>query len=646
MAPQSIDSNAGLSPSPEAISLWKKRFDKRHPSTNPVIAILDVEYNELVLSWKRLQETLAPPDLVHFQERAQGPEDVLSLVSSIEPVWTSSSRQRVVRDHCTELRSTLHTHSVLLSALPKNEAYLSLFYSVLQSTLKASASYPRIMEGYIKALVMINRSSSLSITTDLSSCSKDTINSIARFYTYFFFFLGEFMDWLVRKQKCRLLKSPNHNVYHTFRNLVGHLRRSARDIMGGIDDVMDVDEDDNDTEAIRDTTCDMELCLSEQARLEQIGLQRMDRRYKAQNAFIRQLVWEIAEDAVKRARLLKERDALLANLLDTVGHQIRPVSQQNTGIACLTTTASRDIGRVTKAYMKDQTAWYADDITLQDMDRFTSNEGSQKHKYTRAELQLASSHLENFFDADDQNPELDPDVEVIAEENVMTSLQQWATDTYSQVLAVGGSPTTAFPSPVLLISTCYASLARKARLPVISHFCTGPNNGTDELTYEQHLIALAYSLIRQLIEYLPPVIESHSGCNLSAERFKPLNGTLTSWKEVLSLIDILLYYAPPLMVCVIHGLDAIQDPSTDPYIRSLVRILLTHTRHQTTTMAEGLETQSVLLKILFTVAGRPSSLVETLSESQLILRESNQTGELATSDSKLSPDVGVVMMNA
>ncbi|RAH86586.1 phytanoyl-CoA dioxygenase family protein [Aspergillus japonicus CBS 114.51] len=618
MAPQSIDTNA------EAISLWKKRFDKRHPSTNPVIAILDIEYNELVLSWKKLQETLTPSDLVQFQERAQGPEDVLSLVSSIEPVWTSSARQRVVRDHCTELRSTLHAHSILLSALPKNEAYMSLFYSVLQSTLKASAHYPRIMEGYIKSLVMINRSSCLAITADLSSCSKETIHSIAHFYTLFFFFLGEFMDWFVRQTKCRLLKSPNHNVHHTFRDLVGHLRHSAKVIIGGIADMMDVDEDDNDTEDIADTTCNRELCLFEQARLDQIGLQRRDRRHKAENAFIRHLVWEIAQDAVKRARLLRERDALLAHLLDTVGHQIRPVSQQNTGIACLTTTASRDI----------------------DMDRFTSSEGGQKHKYTRAELQLASSHLENFFDADDQTPELDPDVEVIAEENVMTSLQQWATDAYSQVLAVGGSPTTAFPSPVLLISTCYASLARKARLPVISHFCTRSTNGTDELTYEQQLIALAYSLIRQLIEYLPPVIISHSGCNLSAERFKPLNGTLTSWKEVLSLIDILLYYAPPLMVCVIHGLDAIQDASTDEHIRSLVRILLTHTRHQTATMEGGLETQSVLLKILFTVAGRPSSLVETLSESQLILRESNQTEELATTDSALSPDVGVVMMNA
>ncbi|PYI13400.1 phytanoyl-CoA dioxygenase family protein [Aspergillus violaceofuscus CBS 115571] len=618
MAPQSIDTNA------EAISLWKKRFDKRHPSTNPVIAILDIEYNELVLSWKKLQETLTPSDLVQFQERAQGPEDVLSLVSSIEPVWTSSARQRVVRDHCTELRSTLHAHSILLSALPKNEAYMSLFYSVLQSTLKASAHYPRIMEGYIKSLVMINRSSCLAITADLSSCSKETIHSIAHFYTLFFFFLGEFMDWFVRQTKCRLLKSPNHNVHHTFRDLVGHLRHSAKVIIGGIADMMDVDEDDNDTEDIADTTCNRELCLFEQARLDQIGLQRRDRRHKAENAFIRHLVWEIAQDAVKRARLLRERDALLAHLLDTVGHQIRPVTQQNTGIACLTTTASRDI----------------------DMDRFTSSEGGQKHKYTRAELQLASSHLENFFDADDQTPELDPDVEVIAEENVMTSLQQWATDAYSQVLAVGGSPTTAFPSPVLLISTCYASLARKARLPVISHFCTRSTNGTDELTYEQQLIALAYSLIRQLIEYLPPVIISHSGCNLSAERFKPLNGTLTSWKEVLSLIDILLYYAPPLMVCVIHGLDAIQDASTDEHIRSLVRILLTHTRHQTATMEGGLETQSVLLKILFTVAGRPSSLVETLSESQLILRESNQTEELATTDSALSPDVGVVMMNA
>ncbi|RDH34352.1 hypothetical protein BDQ94DRAFT_18679 [Aspergillus welwitschiae] len=606
----------------ETLHLWKKRFDKRHLSTNPVIATLDIEYNELVQSWKRFQDNLLPNDRVLFHERLQNPDDVLDVVASIEPVWTSTSGQRVLRECCDEFRSTLGSHGRLLAVLPRNELYCSLFYGVLQSLLKASAGYPRILEGLFKALVHINRLIAPPALGEAVPATKDSINAISRFYTLLFFFLGEVMDWYVRKAKCGLLRSPNQDVYRAFQRLIGQIRRSAKSMMHDLTDAMDVD--DADCDSLCEMAHDDYRGWFERARLSQVGLQNGARRFAAQNALTRQLMWEIHQDAVERKRLLQDREVLLARLLDTVSLQLQSVSRQNSGIACLTTTASQDL----------------------DTDRFNLMKGGHKHKYTRMELQMASQKLEDFFDADDQIPALEFDVPVIAEDNVMTSLKQWATDAHSQVLAVGGPQSTVYPSPVLLVSTCYASFARKAGLPVISHFCNRSTDAANELTYEQHLIALAYSLIRQLIEYLPPVVESHAGCDLSGERFKPLNGTLTSWKEVLSLIDILLHFAPPLLVCVIHGLDIIQDASTDPYIRSLVRTFLTHTRHQPVLLPNGEQSQSVLLKVLFTVAGRPSSLVETLSENQLILRESNTTEELAPTDAALDADVGPPVMIA
>ncbi|RDK44453.1 phytanoyl-CoA dioxygenase family protein [Aspergillus phoenicis ATCC 13157] len=606
----------------ETLHLWKKRFDKRHLSTNPVIATLDIEYNELVQSWKRFQDNLLPNDRVLFHERLQNPDDVLDVVASIEPVWTSTSGQRVLRECCDEFRSTLGSHGRLLAVLPRNELYCSLFYGVLQSLLKASAGYPRILEGLFKALVQINRLIAPPALGEAVPATKDSINAISRFYTLLFFFLGEVMDWYVRKAKCGLLRSPNQDVYRAFQRLIGQIRRSAKSMMHDLTDAMDVD--DADCDSLCEMAHDDYRGWFERARLSQVGLQNGARRFAAQNALTRQLMWEIHQDAVERKRLLQDREVLLARLLDTVSLQLQSVSRQNSGIACLTTTASQDL----------------------DTDRFNLMKGGHKHKYTRMELQMASQKLEDFFDADDQIPALEFDVPVIAEDNVMTSLKQWATDAHSQVLAVGGPQSTVYPSPVLLVSTCYASFARKEGLPVISHFCNRSTDAANKLTYEQHLIALAYSLIRQLIEYLPPVVESHAGCDLSGERFKPLNGTLTSWKEVLSLIDILLHFAPPLLVCVIHGLDIIQDASTDPYIRSLVRTFLTHTRHQPVLLPNGEQSQSVLLKVLFTVAGRPSSLVETLSENQLILRESNTTEELAPTDAALDADVGPPVMIA
>lgn len=255
--------------------------------------------------------------------------------------------------------------------------------------------------------------------------------------------------------------------------------------------------------------------------------------------------------------------------------------------------------------------------------------------------------MQNYFDSDDQIAHFEPDVEVVAEDNVMSSLSQWGISSDSQVLAIGGSPTTAFPSPVAMISACYTFFARQAKLPVISHFCALPSQTRDNVTpFEQGLLALAYNLIRQLVDCLPPVVDSNVACHLSCERFRFLTDTLACWKEVLSLIDCLLSLAPPLLVCVIDGLDVLQDASTDVYIRSLVRVLLTHTRHETVKMPDGRRGQRVLLKVLFTVAGRPSSLVETLSENLHILTESNRVDPTLLADDPALISDATVVMNA
>ena len=270
-----------------------------------------------------------------------------------------------------------------------------------------------------------------------------------------------------------------------------------------------------------------------------------------------------------------------------------------------------------------------------------------KRRLARLELQNASKHLEAFFDNDDQIADLDPNVQVAVESSVFTTLQTWVTNPRSQALAVGGSPSNVNPSPGALISACYTSFARRAGLPVIAHFCTLPNKEVNGLTLQQQgLIALTYSLIRQLIDCLPTVVDSDSLLDLSAERFRQLDGTITSWKAALALVDTLLHFVPPLLACVIDGIDAIHDASTDAAIRDLVRVLLTHTRHQPQPPNSECSSPTFLFKVLFTMTGRPSALEETMSENQLILSQPTHSSEPTPSDPVLPSDMGVVMMNA
>ncbi|KAL3470165.1 hypothetical protein BJX99DRAFT_264485 [Aspergillus californicus] len=591
--------------------IWKKRFDTRHPSPNPVIAILDTEYNELVKTWKGLQELLPLPDQVLFQERPQTLQDVQALIRHTQPFWLSHSSFNHLATLCDVLSASLDSHTALLTTLPSYQSYSSLFYSALQTIIKASAKYPRTLNGVMRALIEINQSICLSAAHE-PHFTKDSMPLIAKFYSLVFFFLGELMDWYTRRFKCRVLKSLREDVYRDFSGLVSTIQSSAREFIHGVDVAHDSGRDS------QGPIQSVDLSLWENARLSQLGKRQTNRRSAAQTAMTRLLMWEIQREAEARSKLFDQRGALLSQLLDMASQRWK-LASQGTGFVCLTTAPGQDL-----------------------LLPPTPTE-TPRHKYTRTELQLASAHLQDHFNDDDQTANYRPDIELIVEEGFVEPLKQWATDMYSQILAVGDSPNNNI-TPVSLLASYYATLVRDTGLPLVAHFCTLPSTPKADMSlFQQGLIALIYSLIRQLLEHLPPVANGTSARTVKPEYITRLDGTLTSWKEVLSLIDTLLYYAPPLLVCIIDGLDKLQDPSTDEYIRSLLRIFVCHTRKPPDSVPGR---QSVLLKALITVTKPPESIVETLLENPLTLGESN--GAVSTpdleADAPLCSDVEVAII--
>ncbi|OOQ82356.1 phytanoyl-CoA dioxygenase family protein [Penicillium brasilianum] len=594
---------------------WEQCFDRKPISSNPVIADLDVEHNELAQTWKTFVRYLPPSTRVERGDRPPSVSDVVALVRNTQSLWRSQPRHRVfdqVVALCDRFVPTLETHATLLAVLPDaNLFHAPLFYSVLQTLIKASAPYPHVIEGLITALLNIH---SALILPSQPISSSTHLMPVAKIYTLCFFFLTEFMDWFIRRSTCELLKSHSQDAYSEFHHLISCIQRQARALTDS-SDAMDVDMDEKSDAAYSPRA------LWEESQLSKVGRQGTDRRIAAQNTITRRLIWEIQQDAEERARIRRQRDQLLTDMLRAVNNQLRPVNGQTNGVVCMT-TAAPDL--VTSVFEWSRVS---------------------KRRLARLELQSASKHLEGFFEHDDQIFDLDPNAQIAIDTSVVTTLQTWVTSPRSQALAVGGSPSNVPPSPVALISACYASFSRRARLPVIAHFCTRPDNDVKGLTlYQQGLIALTYSLIRQLIDCLPTVVDSDSLLDLSAERFRQLDGTISSWKAALALVDTLLHFVPPLLVCVIDGIDTIHDASTDAALRELIRVLLTHTRHQPQPANSECASPTFLFKVLFTVTGRPSALVETMSENQLILTE--PTHEPTPSDTVLTSDLGVVMMNA
>lgn len=114
------------------------------PLRDPAIAILDVEYNELLQSWKEFKDHLAPADRLDLHDSPQTEDDVVAVVRGIQALWMSSPRQRLFTRSmtlCDQFLSTLDPHAILLQALPNDEANRSLFYAVLQSILKVSGGH-------------------------------------------------------------------------------------------------------------------------------------------------------------------------------------------------------------------------------------------------------------------------------------------------------------------------------------------------------------------------------------------------------------------------------------------------------------------------------------------------------------------------
>lgn len=163
------------------------------------------------------------------------------------------------------------------------------------------------------------------------------VPTLARIYALIFFFLTEFMDWYVRRSTCQVLKCHSQDAYAEFHHLVHAIQRQAQELSGP-SDAMEVDHRHDSTHSPR--------ALWEESQLSQVGRQGHQRRIATQNSMTRRLIWEIQHDAEERTRIRGQRDELLTRVLSATREQLRPVSEQSSGIVCMT-TAAPDLGRKT-----------------------------------------------------------------------------------------------------------------------------------------------------------------------------------------------------------------------------------------------------------------------------------------------------------
>jgi hypothetical protein len=258
------------------------------------------------------------------------------------------------------------------------------------------------------------------------------------------------------------------------------------------------------------------------------------------------------------------------------------------------------------------------------------------HRLTKLSLQYASRNLQDLFSNEAQDCDFGPNSQLVVNVQVIGHLRNWILSLRSEVVSLSGPHAVALSSDIQPIAACCVTLARKKNIPVVAHFCSlppfQPQHGATKAQYA--LIALGHSLIRQLIEIAPPVLDCDSTCDLSADRFSRFDGTMSSWPEVLSVLDTLLYFAPPILIFAVDGLELLEDTSTSNYIRLLLEILISHTRRPVTSSCnQNMNPQKVLLKILFTSAGWSETIATIFNERHFIVTESVRVKQIPVDQS-------------
>ncbi len=171
-----------------------------------------------------------------------------------------------------------------------------------------------------------------------------------------------------------------------------------------------------------------------------------------------------------------------------------------------------------------------------------------QHEYAFAEVELHSQCLgtfqTGFFTEGVQVPQK-------TAKAIFGPIQDWMSASESRTLWVYGPANASIPSDVSSTSSYVASTLSTLNVPMIAYRCKPEDSETVSL------ISMVYSLIIKLVWLLPDTISTDR--IFDASRFALLDGTTNTLNGALILMDDLLAEGPRLLVCVLDGIQMIED---------------------------------------------------------------------------------------
>lgn len=236
-------------------------------------------------------------------------------------------------------------------------------------------------------------------------------------------------------------------------------------------------------------------------------------------------------------------------------------------------------------------------------------------KHSRDGMLEKSRDLEDLFRRDRVRIAFDPsDVEV--PEEAIGALHSWIISESSALLSIA-APDSGYslgPSTGSQVAAKVIYDADAAGIPVICYFCELEqmnDSGKAESPRVRAVMALAYALLRQLLEWLPANIDE-----LQPEVVQALEGlddSLSSFEAALSLISFAIKHAPPMLYCVIAEFQVLEETRTTRAIEAMVDL-----------MQSQLHDAGKVVKVLITTSGQSRCLLGKLSPRQLVSADERQ----------------------
>lgn len=130
-------------------------------------------------------------------------------------------------------------------------------------------------------------------------------------------------------------------------------------------------------------------------------------------------------------------------------------------------------------------------------------------------------------------------------------------------------------SPAIAAALSVISVAARANAPFLSYICRKPRQV--ELTDSQSpdnagLFSIVYSLILQLLRFRP----QEDTFKFNRNQLAGLSGNISSWCEVLDLLDDLLKHTTIVRYCIIHGLNEFETKEGGIRCNDLLKVLFSH----------------------------------------------------------------------